>query len=782
VRIALITVIALFAATSHSAWGQERLVVRPSEKLNRIDVKLYGHFLEHIFNSIVGGLWGQLIAGPSFEEPSATLGHGWERVKGDWALEDGELFAWAAVDSHALVGDPAWRDGVFKLRAKKEAGPEGFLVIFRAVDQDNFYWWNLGGWGNAHSAVEIESGGQRTPLPQTQTAATIETGRWYDIEIRMRGDRIEGYLDGNKEFSFQDDAYGRGRAGVGVWATQARYADIQFVGHEGETLYEVPTGEPARGVSRMWQPTTEEDTLRLDWTRDNPLNTAYCQRIANDRGVEGITQRGLSFREGLQYAGSLWLRGQGPVRVRVEVAGGLEHESRFEVDHPDWRPYEYRLTAPATTPDGVISILVEEGGEVWADQCSLSAEDTPYRPAIYDKVEAIQPAFIRWPGGCYAEYYRWQDGVGPKHARVTKPNYVWGGLDPNYFGTAEFIQLCRDVGAEPIIVLNIGHHAPAEEVHDYVQEALDWLEYCNGDASTPYGALRSEHGYPEPFNVTHWEIGNETWPMGVEAYAERAKLFVNALRTKQADLKILLCGSGGHNLEWNERLLERAANHMDYISTHHYMQGSFEAEMENGAAYPEFLHETAELVAASDNPKIEVACTEWNQQSIALRTGLYAGRVLNGFERYGDEVTMSCPALFIRRTDATDWNNAFINHNGHDAFVAPNYIVMKLYRDHFAPQRVAAEGPEGLDVIATLEESTGDVIVKVVNPSRTEEAVARLQIEGREEDRFKLYRVWSPGIDDENSMEYPNRIQVEESDTGPEVVFPAHSVTVIRTR
>ena len=765
------------------AMAQDRIEVDVSRQVGTVSPMLYGQFLEHIYDSVVNGLWAQRIPDPSFEAAPRTLGNGWVAHVGSWFMRDGELIDDApAADAHVFGGDRAWTDYAFSVEAYKDAGPEGFLILFRVRDDDNFYWWNLGGWGNTVSAVEREENGQRRTIAETRTDTTIDAGRWYRIEVRVQGTDVTCLLDGQAVCTFRDDALGRGGVGLGSWSTGVRYRNAQ-VTVNGETSLTLASDDGGDSISGAWEKSPADDaTVQCTWTDENPFNSRYCQKVTVEKTWGGIALNDVMLTTGEPYRLSVRLRGRGMVLARVTEGEQVLGEQRMAVAGERWSEHWMDFTSIVTTDHARIAFEVRGPGAVWFDQCTLDVVDAPYRQPILDKVAAIHPAFIRWPGGCYAEYYRWQDGVGPRDTRVTKPNYIWGGLDPNYFGTAEFIDLCRRTGAEPVIVLNVGQHEDPTKAPAYIQEALDWLEYCNGDTSTNYGKLRMFHGYKEPFNVRYWEIGNETWAMGAEAYAARAKQFVDAMRAKQPDLKLLLCGSAGHNQEWNAKIIDLAATHMNFLSTHHYMEGTFEEEMRNGVAYPEFLAETAKLIAASANPKAKIACTEWNEQSIALRTGLYAGLVLNGFERHGDVITMSCPALFIRRTNATAWNNAFINHDTRRVFVAPNYLVMQLYRDHFQPTRVAVEAPASLDVVATYDPATRAIVLKVVNPSVDTDVTADIVVKGRDDEfEWQEWRVWSESIDDENSLDAPETIAVEHGLGSWQPTFPAHSVTVLRT-
>ncbi len=765
----LIALVATFGAA-------DKIVVDPAKQLNRIDDRLYGQFLEHIYDSVVDGLWGELVRGPSFEEMPHNLGEEYDTPKGEWLFEGEELRA-NGTDARAFFGDPAWTDYTFSVEARKDAGSEGFLILFRSLDNDSFYWWNLGGWNNTYSAIEHEVDGHRTILAETRSELRIDPGKWYQVSIRVAGEHIECSVDGQVVTRFEDKTNGHGRVGLGTWATEVRYRNVR-VQSGADTLFSMKAPEQTAQISGLWraQPEIPEGmTYRMENVR--PINSQYCQYLKSEGTGGGIAQDGIVLEAAMLYKGSIWMRGH--ARTAVQLAD--ESQTLF-VNTDTWQEFPYLFRPGASSDNAVFSVQIQGAGELWLDCCTLTRMDKPYRPSIFEKVKDIAPAFIRWPGGCYAEYYRWKDAVGPAVSRVSKPNSVWGGIDPNFFGTDEYIRCCRDLAAEPLIVLNIGHHAPDSEVDSYVQEALDWLEYCNGDVTTPYGALRAKYGHPDPYKVFLWEIGNETWPMGVEKYAERVKLFVDAMRKKDSRVKFLVCGSGGHNMEWNRRILELAATHMDYLSVHHYMEGTYAEEMKNGIEYPAFLHETAKVIAASANPNIKIAVTEWNQQSTALRGGIYAGLLLNEFERYGNEIALSCPALFIRKTNAPAWDNAFINHDSNKVFTAPNYLVMSMYHDNFASFRIDAQAPESLNVVATYDITTEEVIIKVVNPSETEDVAAEVAVLGKESDEFQRWRVHSAHVDDKNSLDEPEKIEIHESTAEPDMIFPAHSVTVLRTR
>jgi alpha-N-arabinofuranosidase len=211
------------------------------------------------------------------------------------------------------------------------------------------------------------------------------------------------------------------------------------------------------------------------------------------------------------------------------------------------------------------------------------------------------------------------------------------------------------------------------------------------------------------------------WEMGIERYEKCLRDFSTAMRKIDPSIKIIACGG----FREDEDFIKRSGNYFDYLSLHHYEQqgGYATGPVRLGQQYDRY----AQMIAEGPNPNIKLFISEWNLNSIDWRTGLFAGGFLNMCEAR-DVVAMGAAALFIRRTDAPDWNNAFINFDYKDLFKAPNCQVTELWYDHFSKYRLAHSGETGnLSVSTTMSENGADVIVKVVNP--TEEA-ATLSIKG----------------------------------------------------
>jgi len=787
----ILLVLSVLTATCASA-DEITLTIHPDRVLNRIDEKVYGHFLEHIYHSCNGGLWGELVWDRSFEGGGA--GVVWTRQDGSIAQEGG------ADNVRLLFGDPQWTDYQFTVEARKTGGNEGFLVLVRALSNREFYWANLGGWGNVGHALERGIGGQdRWGSVTRRYNGEIETDRWYRIRARCEGPRVQVWLDDQLVIDYTDDGRGpvRGRAGVGTWQTQTQFRHFKVTSLDGKTLYDElpPLPEQETSVAPTWRPL---GGAKIAAATDNSLNGAQCRQIEAVGEFGGLAQRPLAIHAGEVYRGSIWARGQAPggLAVRLVTDGKIVAEQAVAAPTSIWQEFPVELKPTASSDNAELQVGVRGSGKIWLDQVSLTPEswrkDGGCRPDLLQAIAGLRPPVIRWPGGCFASAYRWKDGVGPQHKRGPHPNNIWDDKEVNSFGTDEFVGMCRRVGAEPLIVVNIGTPQWNRGVldNDFLQEVLDWIVYCNGPADSKWGKVRAANGHPEPYNVKYWEIDNESWQMGAETYAEWVNRFAPAMRKKDLSIELAACGSagygeGGDGLAWNRVLIERCADKIDYLSIHHYESPNRYAD--GPRAYEAFFRKTGDLIAASKNPELKIYVSEWNSQSTDWRTGLYCGGLLNGFERCGDVLEIGGPALFLRHVSASAWDNAFVNFDHRTWFPAPNYVVMKLWREHYAPQRIALEGQaDTLNAVATRSADGKTLFVKAVNPSDAAVSVV-LKLVGGAASKATLELIAPGELAARNTLEARDLVQpkpgtVEQEGSTLRFTMPAISCGVVEIR
>ncbi len=759
----IMTALLALVMTAHAQQSTVQLAIDPTTVVNRIDEKIYGHFLEHIYHSCNGGLWGELIWNRSFEQNQF----------GQWTVRDNEIAQEGMGTNVRLTfGDADWQDYEYTLEAKKTDGQEGFLILFRVRNEKDFYWCNLGGWGNERHALErgLTSSNRWGPVGP-QPRGRIESNKWYAIKVRCEGRHFQVWLDDAKVIDYTDDqrAHLNGKVGIGTWATQAVFRNLKVKTLDGAVLYEgLPEHLVGQSAASFWQ---AHGGAKVYMERTDTLNSSTCQKLVTDAQGGGLQQTGLCIRSGEVYEGSLWVKGRAAQGLVVQLMSDKGQEVAETVAAPSaqWQECRFALKPQWSCDNTTLRISAKGASELWIDQVSVMPRSWKnqggFRPDLLKAVADLRPPVIRWPGGCFASSYQWKQGIGPQHQRLPHPREIWDDLDVYSFGTDEFIEMCRRVGAEPLIVVNIGSRAwnNDAETHDYTQDILDWIEYCNGPADSKWGKVRAANGHPEPYHVKYWEIDNETWHTPAAAYAEQVLRIAPLMKKADPSIKLAACGSGGmgrndrNGMPYNRTVIDRCAGVLDYISIHHYESPNRFAR--GPRDYEAFFREIGDLIEKSGNPKLKIDVSEWNAQSTDWRTGLYCGGLLNAFERCGDILEIGGPALFLRHVSATAWDNAFINFDQSAWFPAPNYVVMKFWREHYAPERVAVSGAtDPLNVSATRRSADGAVIVKVVNPGR-EQVTLELSLPSNVSTAEA--RVVAPGsLEARNTLAEPDRVKV----------------------
>ncbi|MDP2897083.1 MAG: carbohydrate binding domain-containing protein, partial [bacterium] len=367
---------------------------------------------------------------------------------------------------------------------------------------------------------------------------------------------------------------------------------------------------PAPGTAptpRNWEFVGAADEVSVD--RDNPFNADVSVRIAakvgGDSATEpGIRQRNIALKQSEKYTLSLYARGSGSVFAAFYDADTPVFTKTFTGLTPQWQKFTVEFTSRRTVDASTLMISSSPSGPVNIDQISLFSTSAlatgGYRPDLFKAVADLQPASIRWPGGSFANRYIWQNGIGPRDKRLPHPIDQWSDRDTYQFGTDEFIQFCEKVKAEPILVINTSRG---------VEDALDWLEYCMGDATTEYGKMRAANGHPAPYHLKTIEIDNEPWlMMEYSAYLDIVNKFCPAIRAKYPDLKLSVAGSYGYdtgpgegnqaaNRNWDPRIIEQAGKLFDILSPHYYNGIYFAADfVEDPYKYEQFLKSRGEII------------------------------------------------------------------------------------------------------------------------------------------------------------------------------------------
>jgi alpha-N-arabinofuranosidase len=511
------------------------------------------------------------------------------------------------------------------------------------------------------------------------------------------------------------------------------------------------------GLSRNWDryPDDRNDDYALSFVWDDDFayppqrkteTKEHSLRVNASDGViqrHGIYQPRVPIRAGVEYRGYLWARTtdyDGRITVALESdvnLGEIYAAADMNITRGDWRKYEFTLKTRRSDPLARFAILFPGKGTVWIDQVSLMPGDAAaggVRRDVFEKIKLLNPAFIRWPGGNVAQDYRWLWGVGPRDERMTWTNLSWKNEpEPSDFGTDEFVAFARAAGAEPSITVNVEGRGAT------VEEAAAWVEYCNGPATSKYGALRAANGHPAPFAVKFWEVGNEIWGDWVrghsdaETYARNYNRYAQAMRAVDPTIKLIAVGD--NNMNWNRTLLRAAGANIDYLAIHHYY-GRREAgnDLPKLTARPlyfeRFYREVGQLLRELGlEGRVKLAINEWGldlptERQYSIEAALYGARLMNVFERSGELVEMSAVSDLVN-----GWPGGIIQAGRHNVFVTPIYLVNQLYNTHRGEVRLASEVVSP-DLDATASRSGNTIFIKAVNLSPTSSLTTTILVRG----------------------------------------------------
>ena len=472
-------------------------------------------------------------------------------------------------------------------------------------------------------------------------------------------------------------------------------------------------------------------------------------------GLENEGFFGIGVKKGAEYRFSVWARGE-KQRIRVELIKNSTMEENqvfaardLEIDSKEWKKYEITLRSNLTEPKAHLRIFLTSGGTLDLEHISLFPVDTwmgrenGLRKDLVQALYDIKPGVFRFPGGCIVEgtdletRYNWKNTVGPIENRPLNENrwhYTFTHrFFPDYFqsyglGFYEFFLLSEDIGAEPLPILNCGlacqfqngnpeAHVAVCDLEPYIQDAIDLIEFANGDTSTTWGKLRADMGHPEPFNLKFLGIGNEQW--GKE-YPERLKPFVEALRKAHPEIKIV--GSSGPNSEGDQFEYlwpEMKKLEVDLVDEHFYRPEAW--FLNSGMRYDSYDRNGPKVFAG------EYAChgrgKKWNHFNAALMEAAF----MTNLERNADIVHMATYAPLFAHVEGWQWRPDMIWFDNLRSVRTCSYYVQQLYALNKGTNVVpltmdgkpvaGVEGQDGLFASAVWDSESQSYIVKVINTS-----------------------------------------------------------------
>lgn len=733
--------------------AQIKFRLQVDTSLNEINPNIYGFLLEHIYHSVSNGIWGEDVWNRSFEEVNGL---------GNWSVSsEGEAILKGACQPLSYIHIGRGKNYEVEFDAMQSTTTGQLMMGVRDQHRDdmliNRVFWYPGcrldifkGWVWYRPKVDSLS----FSLPDN----TVRPHRWIHLKMRCQGNKLTCWVDGRKCFEKDVDGIPQnGDITVGGCYCDAVFKNFTIRDLRGHEM------QPNLDLFRHWQ-MKGSGIMQVD--HNHPLNDHTAVKLDIKRKQMGIEQSAYmkSFQRDT-LSGSVWLRGTcKQVKVVLRNNNRILASQTIRLRGKHWKEYPLTLSSDFDTDTLVLGIYGNGKGQLWIDQISLmsnsSVRNDGFREDLTYAVTRLHPALLRWPGGSFSEQYHFEHGLGQQKDRIGIRR--WDDYDPLSVGTDELMTFCKKTGAEPVIVVPIGYHnykgySPGKE--DWLQRAMDWMDYCNGDENTIWGKRRMANGHQEPYKVKYWEIDNEVWKMNPQQYVSLTRKFATAMKHRYPYVKIIACGCGRLGKEGtglDSMLIFQDGDVVDYISPHYYQVYS-RFDRKGVDEYGEYLDQLSRWISQSSNPDMKIYLSEWNLEGIDMRTGLFAGGLLNRLEST-PAVQMAAGALLLRHTSAPGWNNAFINFDRRGWFGAPNYVVFELWRQHYLPYRVQLfSDTTELNTIATASLNRDTVCIKIVN---TEGKTYRASIDncGRWPHAI-LETVSGTSLDDKNSMEQPEKIK-----------------------
>lgn len=565
----------------------------------------------------------------------------------------------------------------------------------------------------------------------------------------------------------------------GVWAEML--SDRKFFYPVNSSKKLVPINRK-RNFDR-WRPVGPDRYVVMD--RRHPFVGEQAPMVEVDaRTPRGLTQAGLTLRQGRRYTGHLEIAGDPGARVAVTLVWGPGHADRQTVTLPSlgghYVRYPFAFTAGGDTNDGHFEITGTGHGWFRVGVVSLMPADNidGFRADMIPLLKKLHSGIYRWPGGNFVSGYNWRDGVGNRDTRPPRYDHAWNTVEYNDVGTDEFLTLCHLIGVTPYLCVNAGFGD--------AQSAAAWVQYVNGSVQTPMGRLRAEDGHRAPYGVKCWGIGNEMWGpwqlgyMAVGQFVIKHNEFARAMRAVDPTIKLVACGASpfvmssigryfrqpppgplpykfGSEEDFSGQLLAHCLDHIDLLSEHMYPTINEAFDLAKRTIVPtreplvdqirrmpnsvlcavEALEKYRATVPGVKARNIKLAIDEWaNRPRGTVTAALCAAEGLQEMFRHTDLISMACHTAFI----------SLLSFNGATSTYSSTGLVFLLYRHHFGtiPVAVAGDSPqhpvEGvigidrpyvtsgsptypLDVSAALTADRSALTVAIVNPTESTQTI-----------------------------------------------------------
>jgi alpha-N-arabinofuranosidase len=565
---------------------------------------------------------------------------------------------------------------------------------------------------------------------------------------------------------------------------------------------------------------------RKEENNSNPryIRITVSNKTKGDLGLTNEGFRGMGIKKNIRYDFSMMYHQQSPgVKLYVELVdsngnnlGGTTLTPNETGD--EWHKISASFNATATELKAKMNIWFEGNGIIDLDMISLFPSDTwknrpgGMRADMVQKLADMKPGFIRFPGGCIVEgfdlnnRYQWKKTLGPIEQRqlmINRWNIEFAHRPtPDYFqtfglGFYEYFQLAEDIGASPLPILNCGmacqfnsaEVVPLNEIDPYVQDALDLIEFANGDVTTTWGKVRKDLGHPASFNLKMMGIGNENWG---PQYVERLKVFTKAIKAKYPDFKLVNSSGFSPNGELFSYLNDTLRSmHADLIDEHYYQKPEW--FFANARRYDKYPRNGSKIFGGEYAAQSDYTVSPNNKN--CWITALSEAAFMTGLERNADVVNMASYAPLFAHVDGWQWTPDLIWVNNLHSYGTPDYYVQKLYSLNKGTTVVpitlnndVVAGQDSMFATACIDTKTNELIIKVVNASNQQQ-VNSISLEGANKlsSKAKLTVLQSDDLYSVNSFDEPEKISPKESEiaiSGKKInlTSAAYSFSVIRVK
>ncbi|NDV16364.1 alpha-L-arabinofuranosidase [Muricauda sp. TY007] len=641
-------------------------------------------------------------------------------------------------------------------------------------------------------------------------STVVEIDRELVVNMEDRGIKIQPTMYG---IFFEDINFA---ADGGLYAEMIKNRSFEF------TLPKIGWVEPN---SDRHSYNNESGILSVVKYSEEGTNHNFARvEVKNDGGYALINEgfRGMGIKEDAQYDFSVKAaKRSGDIqKIKLQVIDSLDNvlgETSVTPDSDSWKTYESTFTANTSEMKAKVKITFEGEGEIDLDMISLFPQDTwkgrkkGLRKDLVQLLDDMNPGFLRFPGGCIVEgrtlarRYQWKKTVGDIEDReilVNRWNTEFAHRPtPDYYqsfglGFFEYFQLSEDMGAEPLPILgcgiacqfNTGELVPMDEMGPYVQDALDLIEFANGDTNTAWGQVRADMGHPEPFNMKYIGIGNEQWG---PAYIERYKVFEKAIKAKYPEI-IIVSGSGpfpeGDYFEYGWKQLKQM--NAEIVDEHYYKP-------------PKWFRENADRYDSYDRKGPRVFAGEYAAQTVATASpdnknnwnaALSEAAFMTGLERNAEVVHLTSYAPLMAHTDGWQWTPDMIWFNNLESFGTPNYQVQKMYATNAGTDLLKITeggekiiGKDGLYASAVKDAKTNELIIKVVNTSEAGQNLSISVEGGNTQENVDVLIMAMDDLEAENSFKEPMKISPKESsatiDGGQlNITLPSRSFSIYKVK